>query len=156
MPCTLLFSICLQSKDEKYFIHNHLSFTVKYHRDELRDVSRIVAFEVKPYRYIWASDYLKYLNVDILMSDWTENGICCSVKHEYEGHWSDKKTRLTTCDPHAKRIITSSDSPQEVEAGKDIVFTYDVDFKVRINVQTFRCFHSIDVNVFAALLSIVY
>ncbi|KAM0913554.1 hypothetical protein ACQ4PT_012083 [Festuca glaucescens] len=89
------------SKDEKYFIHNHLSFTVKYHRDELRDVSRIVAFEVKPY----------------------------SVKHEYEGQWNDKKTRLTTCDPHAKRIITSSDSPQEVEAGKDIVFTYDVDFK---------------------------
>ena len=41
-------SIC---KDEKYFIHNNLSFTVKYHRDELRDVSRIVAFEVKPYRY---------------------------------------------------------------------------------------------------------
>ncbi|CAM0911407.1 unnamed protein product [Alopecurus aequalis] len=89
------------SKDEKYFIHNHLSFTVKYHRDELRDVSRIVAFEVKPY----------------------------SVKHEYEGQWNDKKTRLTTCDPHAKRIITSSDSPQEVEAGKDIVYTYDVDFK---------------------------
>jgi hypothetical protein len=27
-------------------------FTVKYHRDEQRDVSRTVAFEVKPYRYI--------------------------------------------------------------------------------------------------------
>uniref|UniRef100_A0A0E0LT55 Transmembrane 9 superfamily member n=1 Tax=Oryza punctata TaxID=4537 RepID=A0A0E0LT55_ORYPU len=89
------------SKDEKSFIHNHLSFTVKYHRDAQRDVSRIVAFEVKPY----------------------------SVKHEYEGQWNDKKTRLTTCDPHAKRIITSSDSPQEVEVGKDIIFTYDVDFK---------------------------
>ncbi|EMS67921.1 Transmembrane 9 superfamily member 4 [Triticum urartu] len=88
------------SKDEKYFIHNHLSFTVKYHRDAQRDVSRIVAFEVKPY----------------------------SVKHEY-GQWNDKKTHLTTCDPNAKRIITSSDSPLEVEAGKDIVFTYDVDFK---------------------------
>lgn len=61
------------------------------------------------------------------------NGICCSVKHEY-GQWNDKKTHLSTCDPNAKRIITSSDSPQEVEAGKDIVFTYDVDFKVIINV----------------------
>ncbi|TVU42337.1 hypothetical protein EJB05_08736 [Eragrostis curvula] len=89
------------SKDEKYFIHNHLSFTVKYHRDEQRDVSRIVAFEVKPY----------------------------SVKHEYEGQWNEKKTRLTTCDPHAQRVITSSDSPQEVEVGKDIIFTYDVEFK---------------------------
>uniref|UniRef100_A0A0D3GYA4 Transmembrane 9 superfamily member n=1 Tax=Oryza barthii TaxID=65489 RepID=A0A0D3GYA4_9ORYZ len=77
-----------RSKDEKSFIHNHLSFTVKYHRDAQRDVSRIVAFE-----------------------------------------WNDKKTRLTTCDPHAKHIITSSDSPQEVEVGKDIIFTYDVDFK---------------------------
>jgi len=46
------FSCIWQSKDEKYFIHNHLSFTVKYHRDEQRGVSRIVAFEVKPYRYI--------------------------------------------------------------------------------------------------------
>jgi len=91
----------LGSKDEKYFIHNHLSFTVKYHRDEQRDVSRIVAFEVKPY----------------------------SVKHEYEGQWNDKKTRLTTCDPHAQHVITSSESPQEVEVGKDIIFTYDVDFK---------------------------
>lgn len=46
----LTFLFIQQSKDEKYFIHNHLSFTVKYHRDEQRDVSRIVAFEVKPYR----------------------------------------------------------------------------------------------------------
>jgi hypothetical protein len=57
--------------------------------------------------------------------------MCCSVKHEYDGQWNDKKTRLTTCDPHAQRVITSSDSPQEVEVGKDIIFTYDVDFKVR-------------------------
>lgn len=99
-----------RSKDEKSFIHNHLSFTVKYHRDAQRDVSRIVAFEVKPYSYA-ACDLLN------------------NVKHEYEGQWNDKKTRLTTCDPHAKHIITSSDSPQEVEVGKDIIFTYDVDFK---------------------------
>ncbi|KAJ1697947.1 hypothetical protein LUZ63_006459 [Rhynchospora breviuscula] len=88
------------SKDEKYFIHNHLSFLVKYHKDEQKDLMRIVGFEVKPY----------------------------SVKHEYEGQWDDKKTRLTTCDPHAKRLITSSDSPQEVDVNKEIVFTYDVDF----------------------------
>ncbi|KAJ4763345.1 Transmembrane 9 superfamily member [Rhynchospora pubera] len=88
------------SKDEKYFIHNHLSFLVKYHKDEQKDLMRIVGFEVKPY----------------------------SVKHEYEGQWDDKKTRLTTCDPHSKRLITSSDSPQEVDVNKEIVFTYDVDF----------------------------
>ncbi|KAI5398311.1 Transmembrane 9 super member 8, variant 2 [Lathyrus oleraceus] len=61
------------SKEEKFFIHNHLAFTVRYHRDLLTESARIVGFEVKPF----------------------------SVKHEYEGKW-EEKTRLTTCDPHAK------------------------------------------------------
>lgn len=52
-----------------------------------------------------------------------------SVKHEYEGEWS-KTTRLTTCDPHAKSTVTSSESPQEVEDKKEIIFTYDVEFQV--------------------------
>ncbi|XP_059637735.1 transmembrane 9 superfamily member 8-like [Cornus florida] len=88
------------SKEEKYFIHNHLTFTVKFHNDIQTDSARIVGFEVKPF----------------------------SVKHEYEGEWSDK-TRLTTCDPHAKRTVTSSESPQEVEDKKEIIFTYDVEFQ---------------------------
>ncbi|AES72412.2 endomembrane-like protein [Medicago truncatula] len=45
------------SKEEKFFIHNHLAFTVKYHRDSLTESARIVGFEIKPF----------------------------SVKHEYEG-----------------------------------------------------------------------
>ncbi|XP_010912180.2 transmembrane 9 superfamily member 8 [Elaeis guineensis] len=88
------------SKDEKYFIHNHLSFVVKYHRDVQADLARIVGFEVKPF----------------------------SVKHEYEGDWNGVNTRLSTCDPHAKRLVVNSDSPQEVEA-KEIVLTYDVAFE---------------------------
>ncbi|KAG1363717.1 transmembrane 9 superfamily member 9 [Cocos nucifera] len=88
-------------KDEKYFIHNHLSFQVKYHQDVQVDLARIVGFEVKPF----------------------------SVKHEYEGDWNGVKTRLSTCDPHAKHLVTSSDSPQEVEANKEIIFTYDVAFQ---------------------------
>lgn len=40
----------VQSKDEKYFINNHLTFTVKYHKDIQTDTSRIVGFEVKPFR----------------------------------------------------------------------------------------------------------
>ncbi|KAG1326563.1 putative Transmembrane 9 superfamily member 10 [Cocos nucifera] len=89
------------SRDEKYFIHNHLSFLVKYHEDEQLDVSRIVGFEVKPF----------------------------SVKHEYEGEWNGNTTRLSTCDPHAQRTVSNSDYPQEVEANKGIIFTYDVEFK---------------------------
>ncbi|KAK2398920.1 Transmembrane 9 super member 8 [Trifolium repens] len=88
------------SKEEKFFIHNHLAFTVKYHRDSLTESARIVGFEVKPF----------------------------SVKHEYEGKW-DEKTRLTTCDPHAKHTVVNSNTPQEVEEGKEIIFTYDVEFQ---------------------------
>jgi hypothetical protein len=41
---------CEQTKGEKYFIHNHLAFTVKFHRDLQTDSARIVGFEVKPFR----------------------------------------------------------------------------------------------------------
>ncbi|KAH1117275.1 hypothetical protein GLYMA_17G073600v4 [Glycine max] len=87
-------------KEDKYFIHNHLAFVVKYHRDPELELSRIVGFEVTPF----------------------------SIKHEYEGKWNEN-TRLTTCDPHAKKLVTSSESPQEVEDKKEIIFTYDVEFE---------------------------
>lgn len=88
------------SKEEKHFIHNHLTFTVKFHKDPQTDAARVVGFEVRPF----------------------------SVKHEYDGEWNDKN-RLTTCDPHAKRTVINSDSPQEVEDKKEIIFTYDVEFE---------------------------
>ncbi|GMH13401.1 hypothetical protein Nepgr_015242 [Nepenthes gracilis] len=87
-------------KDEKYFIHNHLSFTVKYHKDTQTDSARIVGFEVKPF----------------------------SVKHEYEGKWSEK-TSLTSCDPQGKQTVTNSNNPLEVEDKQEIIFTYDVKFQ---------------------------
>ncbi|KAF5748119.1 hypothetical protein HS088_TW04G00069 [Tripterygium wilfordii] len=88
------------SKVDRYFINNHLAFTVKYHKDLQSDPARIVGFEVKSF----------------------------SVKHEYEGNWNDDKTRLITCDPHAKHMVVNSNSPQEVEEKKEIIFTYDVEF----------------------------
>jgi uncharacterized membrane protein len=42
----------MQSKEEKYFIHNHLSFIVKYHKDPQSNSARIVGFEVKPFRSV--------------------------------------------------------------------------------------------------------
>ena len=54
--CFLLFLIInyfAQNKGDKYFIHNHLAFTVKYHRDTLTDSARIVGFEVKPFRSVF-------------------------------------------------------------------------------------------------------
>ncbi|KAK4757773.1 hypothetical protein SAY87_019074 [Trapa incisa] len=88
------------SKEEKYFIHNHLAFTVKYHRDLPTDMTRIVGFEVKPF----------------------------SIKHEYEGQWNDN-TRLKTCDPHSKHTVVNSNTPQEVEENNEIIFTFDVEFQ---------------------------
>ncbi|EEF46872.1 transmembrane 9 superfamily member 8 [Ricinus communis] len=89
------------SKEERYFINNHLAFTVKYHRDLQTDSARIVGFEVKP----------------------------LSVKHEYEGKWNEEKTRLITCDANAKHIVVNSNTPQEVEEKKEVIFTYDVEFQ---------------------------
>ena len=51
------------------------------------------------------------------------------MKHDYDGGWNDN-VRLSTCDPHAKRTVTSADPPQEVDDKKEIIFTYDVEFQV--------------------------
>ncbi|CAL5039662.1 unnamed protein product [Urochloa decumbens] len=87
-----------ESKDWSYFIHNHLSFLVKYNKDANTGLARIVAFEVKPF----------------------------SVKHEH-GDWSGDAIRLMTCNP--RQPIRSSDWPQKIEANKEIIFTYDVNFE---------------------------
>ncbi|KAL7162619.1 hypothetical protein ACSBR2_042995 [Camellia fascicularis] len=88
------------SKEEKYFINNHLSFKVKYHKDPETDSARIVGFEVTPN----------------------------SLNHEYK-EWDDKNPQLTTCNQNTKNIIQGSTVPQEVDTNKEVVFTYDVSFK---------------------------
>ncbi|EXC11823.1 Transmembrane 9 superfamily member 4 [Morus notabilis] len=98
------------SKEEKHFIHNHLAFKVKYHKDPVTELARIVGFESIPVMMM-----VKYF-------------VKSSIKHSYDGKWSDNK-RLTTCDPHARKQVTNSEMPQEVEDKKEIVFTYDVDFE---------------------------
>lgn len=74
--------------------------------------------------------------MDLLMSLFSLNKFlsiqCVSVKHEYEGDWNEEKTRLRTCDPHAKQTVVSSENPQEVEEKNDIIFTYDIEFQVRL------------------------
>ncbi|GFZ08102.1 transmembrane nine 7 [Actinidia rufa] len=88
------------SKEEKYFINNHLSFRVMYHKDPETDSARIVGFEVTPN----------------------------SINHEYK-EWDEKNPQVTTCNQNTKNIIQGSAVPQEVDKDKDIVFTYDVSFK---------------------------
>eukprot|EP00250_Pteridium_aquilinum_P014741 c22170_g2_i1 orf=115-1797(+) len=86
--------------DDKFLIHNHLSFEVLYHLDPETATSRIVGFEVVPY----------------------------SVHHEYEKPWDSSKPKFTTCNQNAKVYVSSSMPPQEVDEGQEIIFTYDVTF----------------------------
>ncbi|KAL3687669.1 hypothetical protein R1sor_013978 [Riccia sorocarpa] len=88
------------SNEVKYFINNHLSFKVLYHKDADTDTGRIVGFEVVPY----------------------------SVKHEVE-KWDDKEPKLATCNPNTKQYVSMNLPPQEVAAGETIIFTYDVEFQ---------------------------
>ncbi|KAF3785808.1 Transmembrane 9 superfamily member 7 [Nymphaea thermarum] len=68
------------SKEEKYFINNHLQFKV-------------------------------------------------IVNHEYKQPWDEKNPQLITCGTDSKNIIQGSTVPQEVEADKEVIFTYDVIFE---------------------------
>nr|GMC73159.1 transmembrane 9 superfamily member 7-like [Ipomoea batatas] len=88
------------SKEEKYFINNHLSFRVMYHKDTETDTARIVGFEVTPN----------------------------SINHEYK-EWNEKNPQVTTCNQNTKNILQGTTVPQEVDTNKEVVFTYDVSFK---------------------------
>ncbi|MFS7915389.1 putative nonaspanin (TM9SF) [Helianthus anomalus] len=44
-----------QNKDELYFLNNHLSFRVIYHKNPDNNSARIVGFEVTPHRFILSS-----------------------------------------------------------------------------------------------------
>nr|GLL35119.1 transmembrane 9 superfamily member 7 [Ipomoea trifida] len=106
------------SKVEKYFINNHLSFRVMYHKDPETDTARIVGFEVTPnsYKYVLWSDLLHTLaSVD-------------SINHEYK-EWDEKNPQVTTCTQKTKDMIQGSTIPQEVDTDKEVIFTYDVSFK---------------------------
>ncbi|KAG0455875.1 hypothetical protein HPP92_023663 [Vanilla planifolia] len=93
------FRVGLKTKDKKYYINNHLSFKVMYHKDLESEDARIVGFEVIP----------------------------SSVKHEY-AEWNDKNPKLATCNANTK-IIPGSLTPQEVAPDAFVVFTYDVTFE---------------------------
>ncbi|XP_047256333.1 transmembrane 9 superfamily member 7-like isoform X2 [Capsicum annuum] len=88
------------SKEGKYFINNHLSFRVMYHRDAKTDTARIVGFEVTPN----------------------------SINHEYK-EWNEKNPQVTTCNPNTKHLILGGVIPQEVDTDKEVIFSYDVSFK---------------------------
>jgi len=67
------------TKDGVAYLNNHLLLTIKYHKDESFDGSRIVGFEVEP----------------------------SSVKHAFKGPWKGAETSLTTCGGTASAVPLS-------------------------------------------------
>ncbi|KAL7136732.1 hypothetical protein ABFS83_10G050100 [Erythranthe nasuta] len=88
------------SKDQRYFIYNHLNFKVKYHPDPDADTSRVVGFEVTP----------------------------LSINHRYK-KWNENSTKLLTCNANNKQVLQPGLLSQEINSNKEIVFTYDVSFE---------------------------
>ncbi|KAF8406891.1 hypothetical protein HHK36_006012 [Tetracentron sinense] len=74
------------SKVEKYFINNHLSFRVMYHKDPETDYARIVGFEVTPH----------------------------SIDHQYK-IWDEKNPQLETCYPNSKNIYRTFPQKVDVD-----------------------------------------
>ena len=94
-------------KDFKYFLNNHLRFTILFNKDANTELSRVVGFEVEAF----------------------------SVKHEYEAPWDKKNPVLNTCNPGRMIAVSHTQSPQAVEEGEEVIFTYDVKFTVSIRAQ---------------------
>ncbi|GJP85678.1 hypothetical protein CLOP_g15793 [Closterium sp. NIES-67] len=87
---------------DEYFLHNHLRFTVLYHKDSTTNLARVVGFEVEPF----------------------------SVKHQYEGTYNPAKPVLTTCNPgNPTQHVDSGMTPQPIKENEEVIFTYDVIFK---------------------------
>ncbi|GAB2293021.1 Transmembrane 9 super member 7 [Dionaea muscipula] len=84
------------TKDKKYFIYNHLSFKVMYHKDMETDSARIVGFEVTPY----------------------------SINHEYK-EWKDQDTQLVTCTKNmiqGSTVWQEVDTNKEIVFTYDVTF----------------------------------
>ena len=52
------------------------------------------------------------------------------MKHKYDGKWDPEKPELKTCNPSNMKYVTEKDTKQEVKDNEEIIFTYDVVFKV--------------------------
>lgn len=95
------FRASLEGQTEiKFFLHNHLRYTILYHKDAETDLARIVGFEVEPF----------------------------SVKHTYEGAWDKASPVLDTCNPGRMTFVTHNLPPQPVADGTEVIFSYDVRF----------------------------
>lgn len=54
-----------------------------------------------------------------------------SVHHKYEGKWQGADTKLTTCSSTKGSSVAAGAEAQLVKQGQEVVFTYDVNYRVR-------------------------
>ena len=67
--------------------------------------------------------------------NWPDSGptyLTLATWLQVDGSWNPEKPKLSTCDPLSMKFVTDQLPPQEVKEGKEIVFTYDVSFKVSL------------------------
>jgi transmembrane 9 superfamily member 2/4 len=104
--------------DDDIFVNNHVRFTILFHKDIETDLARVVGFEVEP----------------------------MSIKHEYKGReFNEVYPQLETCSKKQaidglSSIVSPFDfaagdsenavQPQPLQIGEEIIFTYDVMFKM--------------------------
>ena len=53
------------------------------------------------------------------------------MKHEYDTPWDAADPQLRTCNPGSVQFVNHGLAPQIVEENEEIVFSYDIIFKVR-------------------------
>lgn len=92
-----------EGSEPVYLLNNHLQFTVLYNKNKETELSRIVGFEVKPF----------------------------SVKHSYQGMWpqDEEVPSFDTCHGGENpNYVSEASPPLKLEAGKEVLFTYGVNF----------------------------
>lgn len=78
------------------YLNNHLLITVKYHKDESFEGSRIVGFEVEP----------------------------SSIKHMFNGEWKGTETSLSTCGGSSAGTPVPMDKPGDVVFTYDVKWEF--------------------------------
>ncbi|CAL5375660.1 unnamed protein product [Camellia sinensis] len=80
------------SKEEKYFINNHLSFRVMYHKDLETDSARIVSFErisVERFvwEFLWVSTEILWVREFLWVSVYERVLVSSSIHHSWDWRW---------------------------------------------------------------------
>lgn len=61
------------------------------------------------------------------------------MKHKYDGKWNADRPELKTCNSNSMKFVSEKDPKQEVKEGEEVIFTYDVSFKVGTFSYTSEC-----------------